>query len=261
MNAVWAAASKALYDFLSLIYSVVGSWGWAILILTLIIRAVLHPLNKKQMVSMQKMQKLQPRIKVLQEKYANDRETLGRETMALYRENKVNPASGCLPLLIQLPILILLFQVLRTSSFGGASFFGISLEGSVYTQLAQATGFAFNNPSELGFFALMSHVFKNPSGLSNVLIWLPNLALVILICYLTWLQQKMSSAGNQQMGAMLVFMPILMAFICLSLPGGVALYWAASSLLAAIQQIQVVRKVENEEKPVLLKDRPKKESD
>lgn len=256
---MWAAASKALYNFLALIYSFVGSWGWAIIILTLIIRLILHPLNKKQMEGMQKMQKLQPRLKVLQQKYANDKEALGRETMALYKEHNVNPAAGCLPLLIQLPVLILLFQVLRTSSFGGASFFGLTLEGTVYTQLAAATGLTVTDPAQLGFFQVLNHVFKNPAGLSNLMVWLPNLALVVLICYLTWAQQKMSSAGNQQMGAMLVFMPILMAFICLSLPGGVALYWAASSLLAVAQQWQVMRKVESEEKPVLLKERPKKE--
>ena len=72
----------------------------------------MHPLTQKQMVSMQRMQKLQPRIKVLQNKYGDDKETLNREMMALYKEEKVSPAAGCLPLLIQLPIFILLYRVL-----------------------------------------------------------------------------------------------------------------------------------------------------
>ena len=94
--------------------------------------------------SMQQMQRLQPRLKVLQEKYANDRDTLSRETMALYKENKVNPASGCLPLLIQLPILILLFNVLRDASaqFGEATFCGVPLAGTVLSSIAKAAGSA-----------------------------------------------------------------------------------------------------------------------
>ncbi|MBN1333807.1 MAG: membrane protein insertase YidC, partial [Synergistales bacterium] len=89
-------------------YNFTGSYGIAIILLTLIVRILLHPLSHKQMVGMQKMQKLQPRIKTLQEKYKDDKETLNREIMSLYKENKVNPAAGCLPLLVQLPILILL---------------------------------------------------------------------------------------------------------------------------------------------------------
>ena len=88
------------------------AWGLAIIVLTLLVRLLMHPLTAKQMASMQKMQKLQPQLKVLQEKYADDKDKLNAETMALYKDNKVNPASGCLPLIIQLPIFILLYGVL-----------------------------------------------------------------------------------------------------------------------------------------------------
>ena len=86
------------------LYLLTNSWGLAIILLTILVRIAMHPLTQKQMVSMQRMQKLQPMMKVLQEKYQDDKETLNREVMSLYKEHKVNPAAGCLPLLIQLPI-------------------------------------------------------------------------------------------------------------------------------------------------------------
>ena len=79
---MWQAAGDYLYKFLQLLYTLTGNWGLAIVAMTVIVRLLLHPLNAKQMRSMQQMQRLQPRLKVLQEKYADDRETLSRETMA-----------------------------------------------------------------------------------------------------------------------------------------------------------------------------------
>ena len=117
---MWEQAKSLLRALLELIHNSIttvgiGSdfaWGLAIIILTLLVRAAMHPLTQKQMVSMERMQKLQPMLKVLQEKYGDDKDALNRETMALYKEHKVNPASGCLPLIIQLPIFILLYGVL-----------------------------------------------------------------------------------------------------------------------------------------------------
>ena len=111
---MWAQAKILLFKLLELIHNGITSvgistnfaWGLAIIALTLLVRLAMHPLTAKQMKSMQKMQKLQPQLQVLQEKYADDKDKLNQETMALYKENNVNPASGCLPLIIQLPIFI-----------------------------------------------------------------------------------------------------------------------------------------------------------
>lgn len=253
---MWQAAGDYLYKFLQLIHGLTGNWGLAIVVMTIIVRVVLHPLNAKQMRSMQQMQRLQPRLKVLQEKYADDRDALSRETMALYKENKVNPASGCLPLLIQLPILILLFNVLRSTSFDGASFLGIPLEGTVLSTLAQATGYP-GNPLTVGFTDVVRAIAANPSGLVNVSTYLPILLLLLLIVFLTWYQQRMSSQGNPQMATMNIVMPIFMGFICLSMPGGLTLYWMLSSLFAVLQQWYTVKSVAKEEKPVLFKEKPR----
>lgn len=254
---LWQAASDYLYKFLQFLYGIIGNWGLTIIALTVIVRVILHPLNSKQMRSMQQMQRLQPRLKVLQEKYANDKEALSRETMTLYKENNVNPASGCLPLLIQLPILILLFNVLRKTSFGGASFIGIPLEGTVLSTIAKCVGFTKEGSAmSYGLVEVGRAAAANPSGLANVA-YLPILILLLAIVGLTWYQQRISSRGNPQMAMMNIFMPIFMGFICLSMPGGLLIYWSMSSLFAVGQQIYSVRSVAKEEKPTLYKEKPR----
>jgi YidC/Oxa1 family membrane protein insertase len=254
---------------LTTLYSVTNSWGLAIILLTLLVRLAMHPLTQKQMVSMQKMQKLQPRMKVLQEKYKDDKETLNKEVMALYKENKINPASGCLPLLIQLPIFILLYNVLTRHGFTGATFLTIHLDGSVLTTIADAinlvdaAGQAIPK-EQLGFVMVVLSAATNPSLLfSNLGIWLPNTVLLIVIAFLTWYQQHLTSSGNPQMAMMSWFMPLFLTFICLSLPGGVLLYWGVSSLIGVVHQLRVVHKTNQEmhEKPVLLKEKPANKAD
>ena len=248
-----------MMKLMEFVHGFTGSWGLAIIALTLIVRLLLHPLTKKQMDSMQKMQKLQPRIKMLQEKYKNDKETLNREMMALYKENKVNPAAGCFPLLVQLPVFILLYRVLTQYDFSGVSFLGIQLDGSVLSTVAQAVGLAMEK-DQLGIMSVGYAVMANPAGLMNIGIYLANTLLLAGIGFLTWYQQQLSSTGNPQMAMMNWFMPLFLTFICLSLPGGVLLYWGVSSLLGVIQQIVMSKKtaVEMQKKPTLFKDRPSK---
>lgn len=248
-----------MMGLMELLHGFTGSWGLAIIGLTLVVRLLLHPLTKKQMVSMQKMQKLQPRLKMLQEKYKDDKETLNREMMALYKENKVNPAAGCLPLLVQLPVFILLYRVLTNYDFSGVTFLGIQLDGTVLTTVAQAIGLVVEE-GQLGIMAVVSGIMINPAGLLNVGTYLANTLLLAGIGFLTWYQQRLSASGNPQMAMMNWFMPLFLTFICLSLPGGVLLYWGVSSLLGVLQQIRMSRKtaVEMQQKPTLFKDKPTK---
>ena len=259
LGALWSGASELLLTILEFFYGITNSFGLAIVLLTIAVRIVLYPLNQKQMTSMQQMQKIQPRLKVLQEKYANDKEKLNQETMRLYKENKVNPAAGCLPLLVQLPILILLFNVLRTYDFAGTSFLGIILGSSTTAGLAQAVGVAADPTGNYGLMSVLTGIIQNPSGLSNAGLYMGNLILLISISFLTWAQQKLSSAGaNPQMAMMNTIMPFFMAFICLSMPGGVMLYWGLSSLIGVAQQYFVMKKTKEElqVKPVLHKNKP-----
>ena len=245
------------------------AWGLAIIALTLLVRLLMHPLTVKQMNSMQKMQKLQPQLKVLQEKYSDDKDRLNQETMALYKDNKVNPASGCLPLIIQLPIFILLYGVLydltKTEAFTDVTFFGVNLGGSVLTTVANALNLVDESgvriPDEqLGFIMVFLSSFTNLGLLfSHIGTWIFNFILLILIAYLTWLQQHLTSAGNSQMAMMNWFMPLFLTFICFGLPGGVLLYWGVSSLMGIIHQLRVSKKTSEEmsQKPTLYKEKPK----
>lgn len=258
LGAIWSGASELLLTILEFFYGLTNSFGLAIVLLTVAVRIVLYPLNQKQMTSMQQMQKIQPRLKVLQEKYANDKEKLNQETMRLYKENKVNPAAGCLPLLVQLPILILLFNVLRTYDFAGTSFLGIILGSSTTAGLAQAVGVAADPTGNYGVMSVLTGILKNPAGLSNAGLYIGNLILLIGISFLTWAQQKLSSGTNPQMAMMNTIMPFFMAFICLSMPGGVMLYWGLSSLMGVVQQYFVMSKTKQElqVKPALHKNKP-----
>lgn len=262
---MWSLLGAAMMWLLTTLHEVTGSWGLAIILLTLVVRALMHPLTQKQMVSMQKMQKLQPRIKVLQEKYQDDKETMNREVMTLYKDNKVNPAAGCLPLLIQLPIFILLYNVLSKHDFTNATFLTIQLDGSVLSTLAKAINLvdaASGLPipkEQLGAVTVFFSAFTNPSILfANGALWLSNMVLLLVIAFLTWYQQQLSSSGNPQMAMMAWFMPLFLTFICLSLPGGVLLYWGVSSLMGVVHQLRVVSKTNKEmqDKPVLSQEKP-----
>ena len=274
---MWTQAKILLQGLLEIIHNAITSvgigtnfaWGLAIIALTLLVRLLMHPLTAKQMASMQKIQKLQPQLQVLQEKYADDKDKLNQETMALYKDNKVNPASGCLPLIIQLPIFILLYGVLydftKTEAFTNVTFLGVNLGGSVLTTVADAlrlvdeAGVRIPN-EQLGFVMVLFSSFTNLSLLfSNIGIWIANFILLILIAYLTWFQQHLTTAGNSQMAMMNWFMPLFLTFICFGLPGGVLLYWGVSSLMGIVHQMRVSKKTSEEmkNKPTLYKEKPK----
>ncbi len=275
---MWEQLKSLLQSLLEIIHNGITSvgigtnfaWGLAIIVLTLLVRLAMHPLTAKQMKSMQKMQQLQPQLKVLQEKYADDKDELNKQTMALYQQHKINPASGCLPLIIQLPIFILLYGVLydltKTEAFTNVTFLGVNLGGSVLTTIADALGGLVDStgapiPQEqLGFVMILFTAFANLGELfSHLGTWIFNFILLLLIAWLTWYQQHLTGAGNPQMAMMNWFMPLFLTFICFGLPGGVLLYWGVSSLMGIIHQVRVKNKTDEEMKvkPVLYKEKPK----
>ena len=250
---------------LTWIHGMTNSWGLAIIGLTIMVRLVMHPLTKKQMISMKKMQELQPRMKVLQEKHANDKELMNKKIMELYKENKVNPISGCLPLLVQLPIFILLFHVLTTHGFEGATFLTVRLYGSNLTTIADAINlvdpvyFERIPDEELGMIVVIFSAMSNlPLLFANMGVWVPNMVLLVMNSVLTWYQQRLMSAGNPQLAMMNWFLPIFMTVICLSFPGGVLLYWGVQSFIGVVSQMFIMRKttIELQKKPVLMQEKP-----
>ena len=181
----------------------VGNFGVSIIIVTILIKIALLPLTLKQDKSMKEMKKIQPELEKLKEKYANDKQMLNIKTIELYKEHKVNPAGGCLPLLIQFPILIALFGVLRN---------GI---------IPQDSSFLWLKLSE-----------KDPYYI-----------LPILNGAVSFFQQKlMGTSDNPQMKNMMYIFPIMMIYISYRMPSGLQLYWLTSSILAVVQQYFIMKK-------------------
>lgn len=203
------AIVNPLTEGLRYLYFLFGSYGIAIIAFTIITRLVLLPLSLQQIRSSKAMQELQPKLQALQKKYAKDKEALSRETMKLYREHGVNPLSGCLPMLIQLPIWIGLYSAL--------------------INLSQTPEFA--NP-----FLWIENLAKAPN-MARPLDWI----LPILTVVSQWVVQKMMTPPTQDpqqqaMSSMMMFMPIMFGFFAFQVPAGLVLYWVASNLFSIVQQ-------------------------
>jgi YidC/Oxa1 family membrane protein insertase len=203
-------------------YAVVRNYGVAIILLTAVTRVALHPLTRKGQVAMYRMQKLQPKIKELQQKHKNDKQKLGTEQMKLFREHGVSPFSGCLPMLLQMPILFALFYALRqTFEMRQSPFCGWITDLSL--------------PDTVGHF---------PAGLP----FLGGVAINILPLLMTvamFFQQRMTPKSDdpqqQQQQKMMAFMPLLFAFMFYSMPSGLCLYWFTSTVLGMAEQYLIKR--------------------
>jgi len=243
---MWSSLIALVTKLLIVLYGFTHNYGVAIILLTILIRLILYPLMQKQMVSMREMQKIQPLMKAVQEKYKNDKERLNKELMALYKEHKVNPMSGCLPLLIQMPILILLFQTLRVFEYldpitnniaGGflwiAKYYNVIEDGETIAKAGLALS---ERLIPFGFF-----------GIEYIGI------LPFLVAGSMYIQQKMTSTGGaagkdggssaQTQKMMTIMMPLMIGFMSFSLPSGLTLYWFTSTLLGIGQQYLINKKM------------------
>ena len=221
MNWAWWDAFQHLI-FVALLYlrGLTGDWGMAIILVTVAIRLVLLPLTWKQTKSMVELQRIQPKIKELQVKHKDDKEKLQEETLKFYQENKVNPFGGCLPLLLQMPVLFALYGVL-----------GARPPAFMLTYLMQhhQTG---------TFYWLIPDISKTPQSLWDVhhpLVVLPYVLLVILFGISVWLPQALMP-GDKQQKMMGGYMAIIMLWFGWISPAGVLLYWDVSSILGVAQQ-------------------------
>jgi YidC/Oxa1 family membrane protein insertase len=210
---------------------------------------------QKQMVSMREMQKIQPLMKEVQERYKNNKEKLNQELMKLYKEHKVNPMGGCLPLLIQMPILILLFQVLRVFDYKD-KLTGDIVGGFlwIHNQVPEIVkGLLTGN--NIGGLAAPEQLIRLPgSGIFGM----QYLGIMpFLIGVSMFYQQKMTTAppttpgkeggsAEQTQKMMTIMMPLLIAFMSFNLPSGLTLYWLVSTLLGIGQQYFINKKIPTE---------------
>lgn len=218
---------RPLFNGLIFLYNIIPfhDFGLAIILLTIIIRLILYPLNQKAIISQKAIGELQPQIKDLQNKFKDDKVKQSQALMELYKQKGVNPASGCLPILIQLPILIALYQVL--------------LAGLDPSKLDILYPF-ISRPASVNpiFFGLLD------LGKSNY--WLAILAGLFTFIQTKMMVKKSSAAANDFASAMnkqmVYFMPAITLFIAWRLPAGLALYWVVMTLLGIGQQYLIIKK-------------------
>jgi len=228
INSEWSAIiyfgifdfiAQLLLQLLGFFYGLVHNWGLAIIILSVVVYFLLFPLSIKQMRSMKEMQVLQPKIEALRKELKDNPQKLNKEIMELYKEHKVNPLGGCLPLLLQMPIFFALYQALiRSVALRGAHFLWIK---------------DLSSPDK-------AFVFKNSIPLlGNQVNILP-----ILMAIGMFVQQKISTTqatgeAAQQQKMMSIIMPIMFGVIFYQMPSGLVLYWFVNSLLMLCYQFRI----------------------
>lgn len=202
------AISDVILVVLRYLYDFSGNYGVAIILLTLIVRIATFPLNQKQIQSAKAMQQLEPERKKLQEKYKDNKEKMNEEMMNLWKKNKVNPFAGCLPLIIQFPVLIAMFQLLREPEV-------------LYTEIENFSP----------YFLSLDMTLPDP------LFILPLLAGIT-----TFLQQKTMTTDPSQKG-LLVAMPIMITVFSINFPAGLVVYWVVNNVLSVGQHFMMNKPV------------------
>ena len=223
--------TKPMFAVLHWLNVIIGNMGWAIIGLTLIIKAVLFPLAYKSYASMAKMKELQPEMEKIKERVGDDRQKLQQEMMGLYKKEKVNPASGCLPILIQIPIFFSLYKVIF-----------VTLELRHEPWFGWIRDLSAPDPSTiLNLFGLLP--WANPTTPGSILAIISLGILPILLGISMWLQQKLNPAPTDKTQAMIfAWMPWVFMFMLGTFASGLVIYWIANNTITFIQQYLIMRR-------------------
>jgi YidC/Oxa1 family membrane protein insertase len=210
---IFSLIAKGLLWLLQIFYSWVHNWGIAIILLTVLIKAAFWPLTAKSYSSMEKMKKLQPMMTSLREKYKDDKERMNKEVMALYKTYGVNPASGCVPIFIQLPVFFGLYQALLTA---------IELRHAPFIVHLPFTDIVW-----LGDLSSKDPYYITP----------------IIMGLTMFLQQRMSPpAADPTQQKVMMFLPLIFTVLFLNFPSGLVIYWLVNNILSIAQQWLMIRK-------------------
>jgi YidC/Oxa1 family membrane protein insertase len=216
--------TKPLFWALDFFYHLFGNFGISILVVTLLIKLVFFPLANKSYESMAKMKKVQPEMLAIRERFAEDKMKQQQAMMELYKKEKINPLSGCVPILIQIPVFFALYKVLFVSiEMRHAPFFGWIRDLS-----------AHDPTSIFNLFGLLP--FSVPEFF-QIGIW------PILMGITMWVQMKMNPEPPDQIQRMIFgWMPVLFTFLLASFPAGLVIYWAWNNILSIAQQWVIMKK-------------------
>lgn len=220
--------TKPMFRLLHWLNGAIGNMGWAIIALTLIIKALVFPLARKSYISMAKMKELQPEMEALKERTKGDSAAMQKGMMELYKKEKVNPAAGCLPILIQIPIFFSLYKVIYvTIELYHAPFIGWIRDLS-----------APDPSSILNLFGLLPYATPEPGSL----FFMFSLGVLpILLGISMWFQQKLNPAPTDPSQAMIfAWMPWIFMFMLGSFASGLVLYWIANNTITFIQQYTIM---------------------
>lgn len=216
--------TKPIFYLLEMLYAFAGNFGVAILLLTAIVKLALFPLANKGYKSMNKMKVLQPKMQALKEKYSDDKTKLQQATMELYKKEKVNPVSGCLPMFLQFPVFFALYKVLYvTIDMRHAPFFGWIKDLSGPDTMLVSNLFGLIPWEPTGFLAL---------GI-----------LPVFMGFTMWLQMQMNpSSGDPMQRKIMLLMPIVFTFMLSQFSVGLVIYWTCSNILGILQQWILMRR-------------------
>lgn len=217
--------TKPIFKLLTYFHALLGNFGLAILMLTVVLKLLLFPLANKSYVSMHHLKRLQPQIVELKDRYKNDKVGMNKAVMELYREEKVNPMAGCLPLLIQIPVFFALYKVLFiTIEMRHAPFYGWITDLSA--------------PDPTSIFNLFGLLPFTPPHMLMIGVW------PLIMCFTMWLQQKMNPQPADPVQAKVMKMlPFIFLFLFATFPAGLVIYWAWNNILSILQQWVITRRL------------------
>ena len=222
--------TKPLFSLIDYIYHLVGNFGVAILIVTVLIKAAFFPLANKSYASMAKMKAVQPQMAALRARYPDDKAKQQQELMALYKKEKINPLAGCLPIAIQIPVFFSLYKVLFvTIEMRHAPFFGWIHDLSA--------------PDPTNVFTLFGLIPFDPTQVPVIGHFLHLGAWAIIMGITMWAQMKLNPAPPDPTQAMIFnWMPLIFTFMLATFPAGLVIYWAWNNSLSVVQQSIIMRK-------------------
>ena len=231
---------QPIFNLLIFLYNMIPDIGVAIILLTIVIKGALWTLNKRALESQKNLSQLQPKIEALKAEYKDDKQALAQKTMELYKEEKINPASSCLPLLIQLPFLWAVFKVFR-DGLGSVNFDLVYSFISRPESINPIAFFGTMNLAErsilLAVTAGVAQVFASRMLMHNRQPSVPGAK-----------DEKFAAMMNKQM---MYMMPVLTVVIGITLPGGLSLYWLVTTLVTILQQYLILRKKEDPKPEVI----------